>query len=46
MSYIVNNETHVDIWTIDREGAFVPPDDHRHLSVNGIFLMEAKTLRR
>jgi hypothetical protein len=30
--------THVDIWTVDRECAFVLPDDHRHLSVNGIFL--------
>lgn len=41
-----NNETHVDIWTVDREGTFMPPDDHRHLSVNGIFLTKTKQLRR
>jgi hypothetical protein len=30
--------THVDIGPVDRECAFVLPDDHRHLSVNGVFL--------
>ena len=30
--------THVDIWPVDRERAFVLPDDHRHLSVHRIFL--------
>ena len=34
------NETHVDIWSVDREGAFVLPDNHRHLSVNGVFLQQ------
>jgi len=28
----------VDIWPVDREGAFVLPDNHWHLSANGIFL--------
>ena len=34
------NETHVDIWSVDREGAFVLPDNHRHLSVDGVFLQQ------
>ena len=37
------NETHVDIWSVDREGAFVLPDNHRHLSVNGVFLQQQRT---
>ena len=40
MNYFKN--THVDIWAVDRECAFVLPDDHGHLSVNGIFLTNAK----
>ena len=36
------NETHVDIWSVDRESAFVLPDNHRHLSVNGVFLQQQR----
>ena len=36
------NETHVDIWPVDRECAFVLPDNHRHLSVNGVFLQQQR----
>jgi hypothetical protein len=38
------NETHVDIWPVDRECAFVLPDDHRHLSVNGVFLQQQQRM--
>lgn len=32
------NYTHVDVWPVNRERAFVLPDDHRHLSVHCVFL--------
>ena len=35
-------DTHVDIWPVDRERAFVLSDHHRHLSVYGVFLQQTK----
>ena len=32
------NVTHVDVRPVDRERTCVLPDDHRHLSVHGVFL--------
>ncbi len=35
-------DTHVDIWPVDRERAFVLSDHHRHLSEHGVFLQQTK----